>query len=265
VKPTALLLAAGALLVAVTGCSSPGSEASGVAADASETTSINVFAASSLTNAFRAIGPDFEAANPGMTVTFNLGSSTDLAAQIATEGTADVFASASGAAMDAVAEDPGVVDRVNFTSNPLVIITPPDDPANISSIGDLTTSGVQLVVGATGVPVGDYAREVLEHAGISNAALANVVSNEPDDASIVEKIASGEADAGIVYTSDVAGGTNDVRSVTIPADVNVIATYPIAVIDTSERESQARAFVSYVAGPAGQATLRTFGFGRTTG
>jgi molybdate transport system substrate-binding protein len=257
----------GSFAVATAACSSSTSSPTPVAGGTSQsaTTELTVFAASSLTNAFDQIGTDFEAATPGTSVTFNFGSSTDLAAQIATEGTADVFASASEIAMAAAAEDPGVVDRVNFASNSLVIITPPDDPASVSSIGDLTTEGVQLVLGAAGVPVGDYAREALERAGISSAALANVVSNEPDDASIVGKIASGEADAAIVYTSDVAGGTNDVRSVTIPADVNVRATYSIAVIETSAHEAPARAFVSYVVGRAGRATLRRFGFDTATG
>src|SRR5206468_4367009 len=127
-----------------------------------------------------AIGNDFESANPGTTVTFNFGSSTDLATQIGSEGTADVFASASGTAMDTVAQDPGVLDRVNFATNSLVIITPADNPARISSIGDDANPGVQLVLGTPGVPVGDYAREALENAGILDAALANVVSNEPD-------------------------------------------------------------------------------------
>ena len=191
-------------------------------------TELTVFAASSLTGAFTQMGTDFEAANPGIHVTFNFGSSTDLAAQIASEGTADVFASASGTAMDAAAEDPGVEDRADFATNQLVIITPSDDPANIGSVDDLANEGVQVVLAAEGVPVGDYAREMLDNAGISKDVLANVVSNEPDDASVVAKVSSGEADAGIVYTSDIT--TADVGSVAVPADINVIATYPIAVV-----------------------------------
>ena len=192
---------------------------------------LTVFAASSLTAGFTKIGTDFEAANPGVKVTFNFGSSTDLATQIASEGTADVFASASGTAMDTVESDPGVTGRADFATNELVIITPPDNPANVTSLDSLTKSGVQVVIGAEGVPVGDYTREMLKNAGIQSAVMANVVSNEPDDASIVAKITGGEADAGIVYTSDIAAAAGQVKSVEVPADVNVTATYPIASVN----------------------------------
>lgn len=222
---------------------------------------ITVFAASSLTGAFTQIGKDFEAANPDAKVTFNFGPSDGLAGQIESEGVADVFASASPTWMDALASKTGVSDRTDFAQNQLVIITPPDDPAGIGSIADVAEPGVQLVLAAEGVPVGDYARQVLENAGITKAAAANVVSNEQDDATVVAKIASGEADAGIVYVSDVTETVAPtVRAVAIPDDVNVIATYPIAVVEGSRGADLARAFVRYVSGQEGQATLRSFGF-----
>ncbi len=196
-------------------------------------------------------------------MTFNFGSSTDLAAQIASEGTADVFASASGTAMDAAADDPGVEDRTDFATNQLVIITPSDDPANIGSVDDLANDGVQVVLAAEGVPVGDYAREMLDNAGISQDVLANVVSNEPDDAAVVAKVSSGEADAGIVYQSDIT--TADVGSVAVPGDINVIATYPIAVVTGTTQSDLATSFVTYVTGPPGQGTLASFGFGPAPG
>jgi molybdate transport system substrate-binding protein len=224
------------------------------------TTELTVFAASSLTAAFNQIGSDFEAANPGTTVTFNYGSSTDLATQIGSEGTADVFASASGTAMDAVAKDPGVQNRVDFATNQLVIITPTDDPAGISTLQDLTKPGVQLVLGAAGVPVGDYARQMLDENKLTDQVMPNVVSNEPDDASVVAKVKSGEADAGIVYTSDVASNT-DVRAVTIPTNQNVVATYPIATMTGSSNADLGTSFVEYVTGTQGQATLKQYGFG----
>jgi molybdate transport system substrate-binding protein len=224
-------------------------------------TRLTVFAASSLTKAFTQIGQDFHAVFPDVTVTFDFGSSTDLASQIQSEGTADVFASASDAAMDTVQDDPGVSDRTKFATNQLVIITPPDDPGGIGSLDDLTTPGVKLVLGAEGVPVGDYAREALKNAGIEQEALANVVSNEDDDASVVAKITSGEADAAIVYASDVAAVGDTVRSVQIPDDVNVVATYPAAVVDGTAYPDQARSFVDYVGGTEGQDVLKQFGFG----
>jgi molybdate transport system substrate-binding protein len=229
------------------------------------TTRLTVFAASSLTKAFTQIGQDFHIVNPAVTVTFNFGSSTDLASQIQSEGTADVFASASGTAMDTAANDPGVTDRTNFATNQLVIITPPDDPAGVGSIQDLAKPGVKLVLGAEGVPVGDYARQALDDAGISEPALANVVSNEDDDASVVAKITSGEADAAIVYTSDVASADDTIRSVQIPEAVNVVATYPIAAVTGGAHPDKATSFVDYVAGAEGQAVLEQYGFGPPSG
>lgn len=222
---------------------------------------ITVFAASSLTAAFTQIGKDFEAANHGVTVTFNFGPSDGLAGQIESEGVADVFASASETWMDDLAGAAGVSDRTDFARNELVIITPPDDPVGIDSLQDLARPGVQLVLAAEGVPVGGYARQVLENAGIAKPAAANVVSNEQDDASVVAKIASGEADAGIVYASDLTETVAPtVRAIAISGDMNVIATYPIAVVEGSSSANLARAFVRYVSGTDGQATLRSFGF-----
>ncbi|MGB7804825.1 MAG: molybdate ABC transporter substrate-binding protein, partial [Actinomycetota bacterium] len=216
-----------ALLLATTlvmACSSDdGGGSSSAATEPAETTELTVFAASSLTAVFQgAIGPAFEDANPGVTVSFNVGASDSLAAQIQSEGTADVFASASGTWMDEVEKDPGVSDRTDFVMNRLVIITPPDNPADIQSIDDLADPGVQLVLAAEGVPVGDYAREALDDAGILEGALDNIVSNEEDNASVVGKITANEADAAIVYTSDVSDAAgNDVNALTIPDYVNV--------------------------------------------
>jgi molybdate transport system substrate-binding protein len=251
-----------AVLAATTACSTSNTtSSSSSAASVPAQTELTVFAASSLITAFTQIGADFEAANPGTRVVFNFASSTDLAAQITSEGTAGVFASASGTAMDAVAADPGVINRVNFATNRLVIITPPDNPAHVASIGSLTDPLVQVVIAAEGVPVGDYTRDMLRNEGIDNAVLSNVVSNEPDDASVVARIVNGDGDAGIVYTSDLATVGDAVLGIDIPAAVNVTATYPIAVVTSSEQESMATSFVAWVTGPNGQAVLRVDGFG----
>ncbi len=226
-------------------------------ADFGSPTELTVFAASSLTGAFTQIAKDFH----GATITFDFGSSTDLAAQIGSEGGADVFASASTSAMDDVARNVGVAGRVDFARNELVVITPVENPAGIGSLDDLADPGVQVVLAATGVPVGDYARQALEAAGIATAVEANVVSNEEDDASVVAKITAGEADAGIVYRSDVTSAVApQVHAIEIPADVNVLATYPIAVVQGSAHPDLARAFIDAVTGPAGRATLKAYGF-----
>ena len=263
-KRLSALLLATTLVMAACSSDDDGGDSSSSATEPAETTELTVFAASSLTAVFNdAIGPAFEDANPGVTVSFNVGASDALAGQIQSEGTADVFASASGTWMDEVEKDPGVSDRTDFVKNSLVIITPPDNPADIQSIDDLANSGVQLVLAAEGVPVGDYAREALDNAGILEGALENVVSNEEDNASVVAKITTGggEADGAIVYTSDVSDAAgNDVNVITIPDDVNVIATYPIAVVEGAPNADVAADFVAYVVGSEGQATLKEYGF-----
>ena len=248
--------------VALCACSSSSStttkEPSSPAPNAAELT---VFAASSLTAAFTQIGSDFEAANPGSTVTFNFGPSDGLAAQIESEGAADVFASASDAWMDDVQNTVGVTERVDFAMNRLVVITPADNPGNVRSLVDLGRPGVQVVLAAEGVPIGDYARQALDAAGISHDVAPNVVSNEQDDASVVAKIVAGEADAAIVYSSDVTDQVApDVSVIEIPDEVNVIATYPIAVVEGAAEADLGAAFVEYVTGADGQATLAQFGF-----
>jgi molybdate transport system substrate-binding protein len=257
VQPTSIAVVTLALVLGA--CSS--AVGSG-GAEPAETTELTVFAAASLTDAFGdEIGPAFEEANEGTTVVFNFAASDALAEQIRSEGTADVFASASGTWMDAVQDDPGVVDRTDFAQNRLVIITPPDDPAGIASIEDLANDGVQLVLAAEGVPVGDYSREALANAGIAEEAEANVVSNEEDNAAVVAKIVAGEGDAAIVYESDISeAAAADVASVGIPDDVDVIATYPIAVVEDAANADLAASFVEYVLSADGQAALERYGF-----
>jgi molybdate transport system substrate-binding protein len=248
------------VLLALGACGSDGGDPAG-GGSAGDPVELTVFAASSLTAVFTQMGSDFEAANDGATVTFNFGSSADLAAAIVSEGTADVFASASSSFMDDVGNEVGVTGLADFVQNELVVITPPDNPASITALEDLASPGTQVVLAAEGAPVGDYAREALERAGILEDVLANLVSNEEDDASVVAKITSGEADGAIVYVSDV---TNEiaphVNAVGIPDNVNVIATYPIAVVEGSVHGDLAQTFVDYVTGPDGQATLASYGF-----
>ena len=258
-----LLTAIVCISLALVACGSNNDDSSGAASSGAsgQSTELTVFAASSLTAAFTQIGSDFEAANPGTTVTFNFGSSGDLAASIESEGTADVFASASGTYMDEVSGKVGVSGRADFVQNKLVVITPTDNAAGIGNLEDLAKPGVQVVLAAEGVPVGDYARQALQTAGIEKAVLKNVVSNEDDDASVVAKITSGEADAAIVYLSDVTSAVaSQVNAVQIADDVNVVATYPIAVVTGTSHADAAQAFVDYVTGSQGQATLADFGF-----
>jgi molybdate transport system substrate-binding protein len=226
-----------------------------------DASTLTVLAAASLTEAFERIGTNFERVHDGVAVRFSFGPSDGLAQQIQAGAPADVFASASPTWMDAVAAEPGVERRTDFAANRLVIITPLDDPANIRSVNDLARPGVKLVLAAEGVPVGDYARQMLQNAGVAGPALTNVVSNEEDVKGVVQKVLLGEADAGIVYVTDVTRLVHQrVTEVTIPDAVNVIATYPIAVVSTSEHRSLASALVSFVTGSSGRKTLAAFGF-----
>jgi molybdate transport system substrate-binding protein len=243
---------AGTLALAACGSAvgSPGSE-----------NDLLVFAAASLTESFEEIGSRFEDRNSGVTVSFNLGPSGGLATQILEGAPADVFASASQQWMDVVHRDgPGVAVRSVFARNHLVVLVPADNPAGIGSIADLGRPGIKLVVAASGVPAGDYAREALDRAGMLGAAEANVVSREEDVKGVVQKVMLGEADAGIAYATDaspqVAGR---VEVVEIPEDANVVATYPIAVVGGSRHEELGSAFVEFVL-DEGQAVLEGFGF-----
>jgi molybdate transport system substrate-binding protein len=226
-----------------------------------EQRTLTVSAAASLTDAFSRIGKSFEVRHDGVTVTFNFGPSDGLAGQIDEGAPVDVFASASSRWMDAVQKDgPGVTGRTDFARNRLAVIVPSDDPAGIEGIDDLAGDGVKLVLAAQGVPVGDYAREALANAGIADAALANVVSNEEDVKGVVTKVLSGDADAGIVYVTDVtANVARQVKLIGIPDDVNVIATYPIAVVSGTKEAGLAQDFVDLVLGD-GQRTLARYGF-----
>ena len=252
----------GVPVLLLAGCAQDSSAGSGRGSSAPGAAELTVFAGSSLTASFEAIAKDFEADHPGVTVTLNFGPSDGLAAQIESEGGADVFASASSTWMDDVERTAGVTGRTNLVTNKLVVITPPDNPAKIASIEDLANDGVQVVLAAEGVPVGDYARECLKSAKIDTAVLANVVTNAEDDAAVVATISSGEADAGIVYVSDVTSEVAPtVKAIDIPDDVNVIATYPIAVVKGSANADLAQEWVDDVTTGPGQARLMgEFGF-----
>jgi molybdate transport system substrate-binding protein len=261
--PAALLAPALMLLIGMTGCAAPASEGS---------TPLTVFAAASLTDAFGEIGAAFTAAT-GTPVRFNFAGSNQLATQITQGAPADVFASANEAQMAALDPDHLAGTPVVFTGNRLVIIVPAENPAGLSQPQDLARPGVLLVLAAPEVPVGQYARAFLDRAtadpaygpDFRAAVLANLVSSEANVRAVLTKVALGEADAGIVYTSDVAGvdGTR-VGRIPIPDIHNAVAVYPIAPLAESRLPEQAQAFVAFVRGPEGQAILARHGFSPVT-
>ncbi|MFN8452777.1 MAG: molybdate ABC transporter substrate-binding protein, partial [Anaerolineae bacterium] len=243
---------------------------SALAVSAQGAQTLTVFAASSLTDAFNEIATTFEADHAGVDVVYNFGGSSTLATQLADGAPADVFASANNTQMN-VARD---AERISgsprtFVKNRLVLIVPADNPAGIASLRDLSNPGVKLVVASPGVPVRDYTDAMLEKLAASpaygeeyrSAVLANVVSEEENVRQVSAKVALGEADAGIVYRSDVTPDIADaVLALPIPDAVNTLATYPIAVTDNPADAALAQAFVDYVLSDAGQDVLVKWGF-----
>jgi len=234
---------------------------------ASEPRTLTVYAAASLTEAFTELGQAFEIAHPGVTVAFNFSGSQNLRTQIEQGAPADVFASANMKEMETLIEqntiEPGT-PRV-FLANQLIVILPKDNPAGIRTLEELGKPGLKLVLAAEEVPAGRYARQVLENlnalygAGYRDRVLANVVSNEDNIRQAVTKVQLGEADVSIVYVSDVVA-VPELQRIEIPADVNVIAEYPIAPLARSANRDLADEFVDYVLSADGQATLKKWGF-----
>lgn len=226
-----------------------------------------VFAAASLTEAFTEIGTSFEASNPGATVTFNFAGSQALRTQIEEGAPADVFVSASQTEMETLVAGRQVTPGTSqsFLTNKLVVILPAENAAGLEMLEDLTRPGVKLVLAAEEVPVGRYSRQALEQmnssfgSGFSDRVLANVVSNEDNVRQVVAKVLLGEADAGIVYTSDAVAAP-ELRTIEIPAELNVVAEYPIATLAQSEHADLANAFIAFVLSADGQAILQKWGF-----
>ncbi len=212
---------------------------------------LTVLAAASLTDAFPALDHGER---------YSFGGSDQLAFQIQQGAPVDVFAAASPKYPEALYAAKLVYRPVVFATNRLVVIVPRSDPARIRSVSDLKRRGVRVVIGAVGVPIGDYTRKVLAKLGLG-AVLKNVVSDEPDVRGIVTKIALGEADAGFVYVTDVRSAASKLRTVPIPARGQPTVKYEIAVVRSTSHLAAARAFVRLVLGPDGRRVLRRFGFG----
>jgi molybdate transport system substrate-binding protein len=230
---------------------------------------LTVYAAASLTEAFRELGQTFEHQHPGLTVRFSFAGSQQLALQLEQGAPADVFASADQRWMGYAAER-GLLDGepTVFARNRLVVIVPRTNPARIRRLEDLARRGIKVVVAAETVPAGKYSREALEKLThgegfpeeYDRGVLANVVSQEENVKSVVAKVQLGEADAGMVYRSDVTPSVaRYVRVLEIPERYNSIATYPIAVLKSARDAEAAREFVTLVASAAGQTVLQRHG------
>lgn len=244
-----VLLAALALLpLTACGSNSPAS---------TEKTTLTVFAAASLTSTFEQLGTAFEKAQPGVSVEFNFLGSSDLVAQIDQGAPADVFASADTANMDKlVAADLAAGTPVAFASNTLEIAVPPGNPAGVSSLQDLSRSDVTLVVCAPEVPCGAAAQQVATAAGVT----LTPVSEEQQVTDVLTKVSTGEADAGLVYKTDVQGAGKDVEGIEFPEAASVVNVYPITVVKGSKQATLAGKFVDLVTGAEGQSVLQAAGF-----
>src|ERR1700730_5563510 len=252
-RPAAVLAVSAALRAA---CG--GSPATGPAPTATALSgTISVFAAASLTDSFKALGTAVQVAHPGVTVQFNFAGTPTLVTQIEQGAQADVLASADTTNMDKLKGDGFTVGTPQvFAHNQLEIVVAPGNPEGITGLADLAKPGVIYISEAATVPAGKYSLQALAKAGVT----VTPKSLEADVKSVVSKIELGEADAGIVYTTDVKAAGSKVQGVPIPAAYNVVATYPVAAVKGTKNSAVADAFIAFVHASAGQSTLESFGF-----
>lgn len=236
-----------------------------------ESQTLTVLAATSLTESFTELGKLFENQNPGVMVVFSFAESQQLAQQLGQGAAADVFASASKKYIDAAVEAKRInADDVTvFANNRLVVIFPKDNPAGIITLADLAKSGLKLELADKSVPVGQYSLDFLDKAvkdggytaDFKDRVLANVVSYEDNVKAVVSKVSLDEADAGIVYVTDItAEAAQKVGTLDIPDALNTIAKYPIAPVADGKNNDLAKAFIALVLSPEGQAILVKAGF-----
>lgn len=232
---------------------------------------LTIFAAASLSDAFKEIGAQFQVAHPGIELRFNFAGSDQLAQQIVQGAPADVFASANSKHMNVIikAGEAASGSEQIFARNRLVLIYPHNNPAQLHSLADLSKPGIKIILAHKNVPAGAYALDFLAKASqlpnytaaYSQTVLSNVVSYEENVRAVLSKVALGEADAGIVYTTDAASiRDGSIGILEIPDALNALASYPIVTTAHSHSAKLAQAFVAYVLSPEGQNILKKYGF-----
>jgi molybdate transport system substrate-binding protein len=259
-------LAAAVLVLSTTACGSDAGDATGSGSSGRSSSSraalsgeITVFAAASLKKTFTQIGTQFQEANPGATVTFNFAGSSDLVAQLQQGAPADVFASADTTNMaKATGDSLTAGSPVDFAANRLEIAVPPGNPARVARLADLARSGVKVVLCAPAVPCGSAA------ARVETAAALDIrpVSEEQSVTDVLGKVATGEADAGLVYVTDVKGAGDTVEGIEFPESSSAVNVYPIATLKAGRNTALAEAFVRAVTGEPGQGILAAAGFAK---
>ncbi|GAA1873566.1 molybdate ABC transporter substrate-binding protein [Actinomadura bangladeshensis] len=254
IKRTAV---AAALLLAAAGCGDVEGGSSGADAGKAGGGTLTVFAAASLTEAFTALGKRFEGAHPGVRVRFNFGGSSTLAQQITQGAPADVFASANPATMKTVADAGEASGRPRvFTRNRLVIAVPKDDPGRVAKLGDLSRPGLKVALCAVQVPCGSAAKTALDAAGVR----VEPASRERDVKAVLTKVGLGEADAGLVYRTDVRAADGRVRGIEFPEAAKAVNDYPIVQVAKAPNAALAGDFIDLVLGSQGEAVLTGAGF-----
>ena len=237
-----------ALTVLLAGCGTPGHT----------DTPLTVAAAGALRPAFTRIAEAFHAANPDVTVRFDFASSPELATQLVNGATADVFASADTVQMDKVSAA-GLLHAapVTFATNTLVIITAPGNPKHLSTLADLARPGVTVVVSPPPMPCGVATERLQQRSGIR----LHPVSSEPDVDDVVNKVSTGQADAGLVNVTDAVAVGERVATVALPEAAADPTAYPVAVLAGAAHPGPAQRFVDYLTGGPGRAILHDAGFG----
>ncbi|MFC8597581.1 molybdate ABC transporter substrate-binding protein [Isoptericola sp. NPDC057191] len=249
------ILSTAAAVAALAGCGAqPGDDEA--AAPGGGTTTLTVFAAASLKASFEDLAEQFEATHDGVDVQLSFAGSSDLVAQIQQGAPADVFASADTANMDKLAADDLVSEPRDFATNTLEIAVPPGNPAGVEDLADLADPDVKLVLCAPAVPCGAASAKVADAAGLD----LRPVSEEQSVTDVLGKVIAGEADAGLVYVTDVAAAGDDVEGVELPESSSAVNTYPIAPVADTDQARLAHDFVDLVLSDDGQQTLAGYGF-----
>jgi len=238
------------------GAAPTGTTGSPTSSGAALSGSITVFAAASLTATFTTLGQRFERAHPGTTVRFSFGASSTLAEQVTAGAPADVFAAASAATMGQVTAAGDAADPVTFATNAAEIAVAPASAARVRSLADLADPGVKVALCQPQVPCGALAQQVLAKAGVA----VHPVTQGLDVTSTLAYVASGEADAAVVYVTDVRAAGARVRAVEIPAADNASTAYPIATVTGTHNPALAAAFQRFVLSPGGRSVLAAAGF-----
>ncbi|MEV0642917.1 molybdate ABC transporter substrate-binding protein [Streptomyces sp. NPDC050619] len=249
-----------AALLALTACSSSAQSASSASSSSSSSElsgTVTVFAAASLQESFTALGKEFEKEHPGTKVTFSFGGSDTLAASITGGAPADVFAAASPKTMATVTDQKDTADApTTFARNQLEIATLPGNPDKVSSLKDLTKSGLKVVLCDKTVPCGSAAQTALEAGNLK----LTPVSYEQDVKSALTKVELKEADAAVVYKTDVKAAGDKVEGVDFPESAKAINDYPIALLKNAPNPATAKAFIALVKSAEGQKALTEAGF-----